>query len=636
MRVLCSALMSTAAVLMMASGAEGQARPRDAGGPRTATDHAVSPKAPRRVTPYPGGYWEPGPAKYGVDRVEGVSVLMDDGVALSAVVLYPTDLATGRRPQGRFPVAIEHTPYARPNAPGNTFLTEHGYIYVVVNARGTGKSGGEHQFYTSRDGRDGKAVVDWAAHRLEGSDGRIALVGCSAPGGLALADMAFVGPNSPVKAAVVSCNGLEGPYREAWFVSGMTTTGFRAYAPNAARSMGDSEAVKRFFPEITEQILSGGPPAYDNGYYDDRLPMRWANDISAADIPILLWTGWDDILETPAISTYTALQNARSRRPVYAPMAPNQPTTPRYQIIVGPWSHGAGLHQGIYLQWLETWLKGTDTGLQKASTPMHLFESGSNRWVNASRYPIVSKYTTFALDAGGSLARGASKGQGEDTLRYVNPDQPQGRLTYTTAPFAQGATLAGPVSATIYASTSSRNLVLIPKLYDVAPDGAQVEITRGAVMGSLREVDRSRSWTDAEGALIFPWLSLKKDDYLRPGELYRLEVPLAPRQYAVAPSHRLRLELISQNPTSLCPADLKPTRNIAEVCGLTAPQRASVLDGVFQIAFGRERPSALHLPLLPWKAMPEVASGTLPPAGQSARPEARTTHPLDWGFGGQK
>ncbi|MFG1959176.1 hypothetical protein [Nonomuraea sp. NPDC049028] len=56
-------------------------------------------------TPWPGGRWEPGPARYGTTVVSDVPVRMDDGVTLTATVAYPTDPATERRASGRFPVA---------------------------------------------------------------------------------------------------------------------------------------------------------------------------------------------------------------------------------------------------------------------------------------------------------------------------------------------------------------------------------------------------------------------------------------------------------------------------------------------------------------------------------------------------
>src|SRR5918911_1233568 len=84
-------------------------------------------------TPYPGGVWEPGPARYGTTIVDEVPVTMDDGIVLQASVAYPTDPVTGRRAPGRFPVAIEHTPYVYLSAPVTpiTYFAQHGYLSVL-------------------------------------------------------------------------------------------------------------------------------------------------------------------------------------------------------------------------------------------------------------------------------------------------------------------------------------------------------------------------------------------------------------------------------------------------------------------------------------------------------------------------
>ena len=44
-------------------------------------------------------------------------VTMDDGVVLNGSVAYPTDLKTGKRASGRFPVVVEHIPYVKLVAP---------------------------------------------------------------------------------------------------------------------------------------------------------------------------------------------------------------------------------------------------------------------------------------------------------------------------------------------------------------------------------------------------------------------------------------------------------------------------------------------------------------------------------------
>lgn len=595
------------------------------------------------LTLYPGGVWEPGPAKYGSMIVDNVPVTMDDGVILRASVAYPTDPMTGQRASGRFPVVVEHTPYVTLGGPvnPNTYLTEHGYIYAVVRARGLGKSGGEVQFWSRREGLDGKAIVDWAAHCLEGSDGRVGIIGCSWPGGIALTDSAFVGPDSPLKATVAACVGLENILRQSFMVAGLPTMGFWNFTERASGLVGNSPAGEKFFSQLKEEIPAGGDPAYAGEFWRDRMSLRFAQGIVDNGIPVLLWSGWGDIVETGTVRAYTALQNAYAKRPLYAAMERDQPTSPRYQLIMGGWKHAEGLDAGIYLQWMETWLKGVDTGIQKTNTPMHLFEPGTERWVNVAHYPLVSKYTSWYLGSGGMLNPAAQTSDGSEKLVWGDPVQAGSKLIFTTPPLTEGATLAGPISATIYASSSNTNLELIARLYDVAPDGSTTLISRGAVLGSQRELDDTKSWSDVSGTIIWPWPKLERDDYLNPGQVYRFNISLAPRQWGINPHHGLRLELTTQTPALLCPKSGLPLLNDTDPCRLTAPQLATVPGATYTIYYGSERASTLDLPQLLWKSFPAVRSGVPPTAwsesyrrmGDSSLGDKIFTLPLDWGSG---
>jgi len=605
-----------------------------AASPAAAADGGVAGR-----TPYPGGAWQPGPAAYGAVVRQDTSVTMPDGVQLRATVAYPTDLASGQRAAGKFPVLIEFTPYVRFAGEVGPigYFAEHGYIVVVIRPRGTGGSQGEVQQFNSQDGRDGKAIVDWAAHRLDGSDGRIGMVGCSYPGALGLVTAAHVGPKSPVKAVVSSCIGLDMQHRQTWTTNGMPNATLASYVPVANFVMGDSPSVTRYFQGFRDGVMAGGPEAYDGPYWQDRLSLKLAAEIVRNDIPVLLWSGWSDINDTGAVHAFTALQNEAQGRPFHAPMPAGAKVTPRYQIIMGPWGHGEGLDIGVYLQWFETWIKGKDTGLQKTDRPMHLFESGTGRWTNVARYPLVDRYTRWHLQAQGTLSTqpddaADAKADAHDTLAWTDPDDKLGRVSYETPAFQDGATLAGPISATVYASSSNRNLALLARVFDVAPDGSATLVTRGGILGSQSQLDTTKSWVDAQGTSTWPWPKLDRDEFLTPDAVVRLEIPMAPRQWGLRPGHKLRLEITTQSPASLCPKD-KPAPMLPEPCGLTAPQQATLPGGVYRILRGSKFPSSLNLPQLAYETLPSVASGPLPTAwNETARklePSAFTL-PLDW------
>jgi uncharacterized protein len=569
------------------------------------------------ATPWPGGKWEPRPPQYGVEVVSNVRIPMDDGVTLNATVGYPTDPATGRRAPGAFPVLVDQTPYRDQIVP---YFVQRGYIFMTVRSRGSGTSGGEFGYVSQRDHQDGVETVEWAAHELPGSNGIVGGYGCSWDGETQLYTAANIGPNSPLKAIVPTCTAQD-YIRETFLVDGILAGDF-PFLRFAAGATGNQPSAVSFFQSLVAEIESGGDAAYNRDFWQSRQPISDAQGIVDNGIPALLWTGWNDVVVRGATEFYAALQNAyRKRTPTLGPMAPHQPATGRYQIIIGPWGHGQGLDNAIMLEWYDTWLKGENTGIDKTNTPMHLYEMRSNRWVNASDWPIAPTYTPYFLNGAHTLTPQQPTTAGSDTIVWTQPTESDGSLTYTTQPFERGATLAGPSSATVYASSNNTNLELIATLFDVAPDGLQTSVTFGAVLGSQSSLDPLRNWYDSNGVLSRPYTSQYRDEYLTPGRTEAFAIALHPRLWSLAPGHALRLVLTTQSPADQC-ASFAVAASILP-CFLTAPQQATVPGGTYTIERSQVRASSLNLPLLPHLCLDTTASGATPTSGTN-------TEPLDW------
>jgi uncharacterized protein len=566
------------------------------------------------LTPWPGGRWTPSPAIYGTTVISNVRIPMDDGVTLNATIGYPTDPNTGNRAWGKFPVILLQSPYT--DQP-DLFFVERGYIFVAVRPRGSGTSGGEMGFLSARDAADGVIVVDWVAHQLEGSNGIVGGYGCSYNGFTQLATAAAVGPTSPLKTIIPSCSGSDW-IRESHLIGGIPTESLYVLG-RLGSLVGNTPTAVAFFTEWTNNILSGGEFAYDGPFWEARNYINVADKIVANGIPVLLWTGWHDI-EVKALEMYSGLQNAYRNRSVYLPMRSNQPASGRYQIIVGPCGHGQCLDDTIMLEWYDTWLKDMKTDIEKTHTPMHLFEGGSDRWINAAQYPIVANYATYYFDSDGTLTTHQPDVVGSDTIQWTQPGAALGALDYTTEPFLEGATLAGPVSASVYASATNANLVLIATLYDVASDDTMTPIGHGTVLGSQSLLRDGRSWYDQSGKLIRPFTSQLTDDYLVPSKIQRFDIALFPNVWAIEPGHSLSLVLTTQTPDVIC-----DTAKIAFVlqsdpCYLTAPQLLTVPGGIYQIQVGGRSGSSVQLPLLPYQFFATAFSGPTATSGGNSVP----------------
>jgi uncharacterized protein len=166
-----------------------------------------------------------------------------------------------------------------------------------------------------------------------------------------------------------------------------------------------------------------------------------------------------------------------------------------------------------------------------------------------------------------------------DALTETGP----GALTYTTTPFSQDTVLGGPVDATVYATSTRPDTEWVATLEDVAPDGTATPITTGALLGSLRAVDSSRSWREPDGRMILPYhpYTLASKQPVTPGAVTRFDIEIRPTFAQIAAGHRLRLNLTTSDLPALIP---------------TAPDETNLAGGVYQVQ--RNQAAASYLEVL--------------------------------------
>lgn len=564
-----------------------------------------SSDAPVQRTAYPGGQWSPPEASYGTIVESDIPIQMSDGVVLVGDVSYPADLETGARALGSFPVILTQNPYGGNIARefGHVFV-ERGYIFAGVDVRSLSRSGGTRvDLFTPRDARDGAELVSWAA-TLEGSSGDVGLWGCSWLGNNQIETITQLGPNSAVKAAIPNCINSD-TYREILFDNGIPGPVAIAY------------------PGVWADALPGG----DRGYYRD----HWRGldrvvrtpSIFETGIPILISSGWIEGGSAGALGIYAALQNLSVGRPLFAPMVADQIVSGRYQVIVGDWGHGGGLDWGVDLQWYDTWIKGIDTGLPKDTlTPLHLQVRATGRWINAPRYPLTDNSRALYLTASGELAD-TPAGAGSGHITWAPPEEVSDAIEYSYEPFVDGALIAGVMAARLQISSSNTNAQFLLELYDVAPDGMRSLITHGSVLGSRRSLDPTRSWSDDNGELVRPYLTLDQDVPLVPGQSTRLDFPLRPTLWSIEPGHHLLLRLSIRPPAENCTYAVGRGRAPLG-CQLTEPMQASLAGGEYSIHYGGAEASSIRLPLVEHGAFDTARSVDSPTVRDSS------TLPGDW------
>jgi uncharacterized protein len=638
----------------------------------------LSPQLPPDVisaSAAPGSRWTPEKPIYGTASTNDIAVTGAGGTTIRVNEIYPTT-ASGHPAKGPFPVLLTMTPYGKgqggSSSPGATsttsptggadnYLVQRGYIEVVEDVRGTGDSSGSWGLFDPIQQRDAIKVLHWAAH-LPHSNGRVGTYGPSYLGIDQLLLAGAVGRHSPLKAIfpMVPANDI---YRDTSFMGGLldfefaetylgltgtlntvNPVGDAASDPAMLSNLASIEAdhangLASYHAAQTENILAGGPEAYDGSYWQARNPQSVLARVAANHIPAYMVGGEFDIFQNGEPVNYAELQNAWAGHPTTAPMQSGQATTGRYQLIVGPWEHLNGSSVNVdplELEWFDTWLKGEKTGMARTPTPLHYYDLGSGRFTETSTYPFTGATPTrLYFGAGGTLSPSKPAAGGtssspipglpvplpplpastDDTIVWSPSSVPCGRpidqwamgglsapagsagflapcatddraaqtgpwaTSYTSAPFSHPATLTGPVSATVYASATTSETQLVAELEEVTPDGTSYPLTEGALLGSLRAVDPARSWS-AGGTTVLPYhpYTQASAQPVTPGAMTEYQIQIFPTLVTIASGDSLRLTLSTADTPHLTPL---PT------------QLPNLAGGVYTIGRSTDAPSSL-------------------------------------------
>ena len=529
----------------------------------------------------------------------------------------------------------------------NNYLAQRGYIEVVEDVRGTGDSNGSWGLFDPIQQQDAIKVLDWAAH-IPHSDGRVGTFGPSYLGIDQMLLAGAVGRHSPLRAIfpMVTANDIyrdttfmggliDFEFSETYLgLTGVlntanpledTLTDPALLAKLAGIETDHVNGLASFDAATEANVLEGGDEAYDQAYWQARAPQNVIGRIVANHIPAYLVGGEFDIFQHGEPLNYAELQNAWDGRSTTAPMLPGQRTTGRYQLIVGPWEHLNGSSVDVdqlELEWFDTWLKRERTGMARTPTPLHYYDLGTGQFDETTTYPFTGATPTrFYLGAGGALTGTAppalSLGDpiiwspiGNPCSRPIDqwsmggisvPANTAGLLapcaddnllsqiglwttSYTSAPFAHAQAVAGPVTATVYASSTTPETELVAELEDVTPNGSSYPLTEGALLGSLRAVTTSRSWT-AGGMTLLPYHPYTEASAqpVEPGRVTEYQIEIFPTLVTIGAGDRLRLTLSTTDTPHLVPVP----GQLPELAG-----------GIYTIEHSAGAPSSLTLELL--------------------------------------
>jgi len=432
-----------------------------------------------------------------------------------------------------------------------------------------------------------------------------------------------------------------------------------ATSPESADTLGvELQHVRGLGPfqvALTANLETGGADGYDEAYWMARDPRTMLQDIVDNRIPAFMVGGWYDLFQRGELLNYSGLQNAYDGRPVSAPMLPDQRLTGRYQLLMEPRYHltccdppaAAVDDNDLQLEWFDQFLKGENTGITNTTDPLHVYMLGTGKYVDTRTYPFAAATpTTLYLGAGrsGSAVLSTNDGtlsptkptsaSGEDPVVFTGASEPcdrqteqwaagagaiapedagqadepcgandigkqvgPGSLAYTTAPFANNEVIAGPIDATIYATSTRPNTFLEATLEDI-PSGSlasSTPITAGALLGSFRALDDSLSWFAPDGSPLIPYhpYTQASQTPVPIGKVTRFDIEVFPTFADIAAGDRLRLTITTSDTPHLA---------------FTPGQLENLAGGVYEVQRNASAASFLEVPLAPESAYTTACS----------------------------
>ncbi len=496
--------------------------------------------------------------------IHETGIPMRDGVELAASICVP------HRTERPAPAIVMITPYDKSGVVGpgteGEFFQRHGYAFVAVDCRGRGKSEGAWRAFFN-DPDDGHDVVEWVA-RQPWCTGKVGTTGLSYAG---WTQWAAASRRPEHLACMVSSSAAGRWQQEIPYTSGCFQLFFGWWVYAVRRRINergglteiDWDDVLQTLPleSIGDFIDPTGQTwrdLMDHDTLDDQWrSIRFDDRYDQIDVPCLHVTGWYDLEDlTGAFHHYERMMAA-------------SPAADRQRLIVGPWSHVmtrrphhtyGGEYFGeaaapdmnhVHLRWFDYWLKGIENGAMREA-PVQVFEPGSNRWIDADRWPLAGSELVMHLvshDDAGSLSLSEMPSTPRsfrydpadpaptqiDVARYPfeNPPLDQSAvesrpdvLTWTSYPLSADLSLSGWPSLDLLISSDCDDTEFHVKITDVTPEGKSLKVAQGCLRASYRQ-------------------SLSTPTPLLPGEPTPVSIEIWPIQHCFEAGHRVRVSVTS-------------------------------------------------------------------------------------------
>ena len=557
---------------------------------------------------------------YEVITESNVEIPMTDGTVLVADVYRPKPKA-GQPADQRFPCLFEMTPYRkemRAAEAAGTFPAR-GFVYMEVDARGTGGSGGQYDgVFLEQEQVDGYDGVEWLATKYQHCDGRVGLFGGSYSGINQYLIAASPKGTPPHLRTLAPQRALSDLYRDIVYVGGIVTAsfgliwssgteGYNLIGADPRTSPDPALALQALIDHRSNDLMFTtylGKP-FDSPFYRSSSVI---DRLRKLNLPIFHLEGWYDAFTRGQMQLIGRLLQLERRGVVRGPN----------YAVVGPWNHSGShfLDHPPYgtrlIEWYRHWL---DDGPRPAwfdeprisYCEMLAALDGDCAWKHSDSWPLKNtRAGRWYLNAGGTLSRkppehgGVSigewtynplAGQGENLFsKWDNAagvpqrdadqaveDEWKG-LTFSTAPLEQDLVVTGPIELRLKAITKPvpgaeygvpaslagieqalppyLDTDFVVKLSDVDASGRSTLIQTGMLRASHRRLDPKRT----RPLQPTPYHDEAHQEPVVAGKPTDYAIEIWPTSKRFAKGHRLRIALYSADTANHLTL-LKPVTN---------------------------------------------------------------------------
>ncbi len=493
---------------------------------------------------------------------EIVEIRVRDGTRIAAAIYLP------EQPR-KCPVLLAASPYRfdnnmapalpiflwRETGPIDYYL-RHGYAFVHMDVRGSGRSGGEYRYMDAAEQRDLYDVITWITQQ-SWSNGRIGGIGQSYYARMQW----FMGIQNPPGLACIApydgnidtyrCSaftgGIPGAFPSIWYNS--TTRPINQYPAD-----GPSRLITWDYPGEVQRH-----PTYDD-FWRERAAAERIDEIQVPVFSIGVWSKVDLHLN----GNIVGFQRARGNKKLLVFGSSN------LFAAVADFSSET-FHEKYLRPFYDLHLKGEQTSYSEEAA-VRYFMTGADEFRTADIWPPPEAEHRRLFLRGGptgtvtSLNDGAldfaGPGEGSTDFHYPNPGwragvvgfDKEGRpdpvrrvLTFASQALADDLEIAGPILLVLYASSTNSDTDFVVKVSEQRPltkdDRANdiqprsTTVTKGWLRASHREIDPTLSLENA------PWYKHTTPTPIAVGQVYKYEIAVMPTAYRFKKGSRIRLEL---------------------------------------------------------------------------------------------